>query len=89
MYTVARVSRENTGGGEGVELLAYEPFLNRSDLFPNCSNSSGMYSHKVYKLNSKMPWWVKRLVPKSKTELHHEVWNAFPYMKSIMQVHML
>jgi hypothetical protein len=28
-------------------------------------------------------------VPKSKTELHHEVWNAFPYMKSIMQVHML
>jgi hypothetical protein len=86
MYTVARVSRENTGGGEGVELLAYEPFENRSDLFTNCPNTSGMYSHKVYKLSSKMSWWIRRLVPKNKSELDHEVWNAFPHMKSVMQV---
>ena len=81
---VAKVNKSNTGGGEGVILMKREDFENRSDLFENIPNTSGTYYYKVYKLASKLPWWTKKIVPRDKVEIHHEIWNAFPYMKSFM-----
>ncbi len=78
------MSRENTGGGEGVVVVKTEPFENKTDLYPNCT--SGVYTLKTYKLSNRLPWWSKKLLPKGRLDLNHETWNAYPYSKSIMNV---
>ena len=45
---MAKASKENTGGGEGIEVLKNEPFTNKKDLFQNYTD--GQYTHKIYKL---------------------------------------
>jgi hypothetical protein len=81
---VAKVSKENTGGGEGVVLLESKEFQNKQDLHP--LYQSGHYSRKCYKLSSKVPWWVRKVVPKGKLELFEEAWNAYPYSLSKVEV---
>lgn len=82
LWSVAKSSKENTGGGEGIEVLKNEPFTNKKDLFKNYSD--GQYTHKIYKLQSKVPWWIRKLAPKGVLEMHEEAWNAFPYCKTIV-----
>ena len=48
LWSVAKASKENTGGGEGIEVLKNEPFKNNLDLFQNYTD--GQYTHKIYKL---------------------------------------
>jgi hypothetical protein len=49
-FSVAEASKQQTGGGEGVEVLANEPFRNIR-LF-NGDFTEGQYTHKIYHLNS-------------------------------------
>ncbi len=48
LWSVAKSSKENTGGGEGIEVLKNEPFTNKKDLFKDYVD--GQYTHKIYKL---------------------------------------
>ena len=48
LWSVAKASDDNTGGGEGVEVLKNEPFTGKKDLFKNYCD--GQYTHKIYKL---------------------------------------
>lgn len=50
LYSVAEASRNETGGGEGVEILKNEPF----EGFPLFDGNfdSGQYTHKIYHLQS-------------------------------------
>lgn len=82
LWSVAKASRENTGGGEGIIVLNNEPFTNKTDLFQNHTN--GQYTHKIYKLQSKVPWWIRKLAPKGTLEMHEEAWNAYPYCKTVV-----
>jgi hypothetical protein len=84
---VAKLNRDNTGGGEGVLVLKSEEFHNKTDLHEEYQ--SGHYSKKMYKLHSKVPWVVRKIVPKGKLELYEEAWNAYPYSKSIINVEFL
>ena len=43
LYSVAEASKNETGGGEGVEVLKNEPF-------ENVEMGSGQYTHKIYHL---------------------------------------
>ena len=43
LYSVAEASKNETGGGEGVEVLRNEPFTNEE-------MGSGQYTHKIYHL---------------------------------------
>jgi hypothetical protein len=45
---VAKVSEQNTGGGEGIIVEKNEPFYNKPDLFQNYRE--GQYTLKTYKL---------------------------------------
>ncbi len=45
---MAKSSKENTGGGEGIEVHKNEPFSNKKDLFKHYTD--GQYTHKIYKL---------------------------------------
>ena len=35
------------------------------------------YTKKIYHIASKLPGWLKAVLPTKATELHEEAWNAF------------
>lgn len=82
LWSIAQVSKENTGGGEGIEILKNEPFANKGDLLSGFN--AGQYTHKLYKLESKIPWWIRKIAPKGSMEFHEEAWNAYPYCRTVI-----
>ncbi|KAM9812365.1 phosphatidylinositol transfer protein alpha isoform-like [Syngnathus typhle] len=77
LYTVAEASKNETGGGEGVEVLVNEPYEENGE--------KGQYTHKIYHLTSKVPRVVRVLAPKGALEIHEKAWNAYPYCKTSLQ----
>ncbi|XP_036005811.1 phosphatidylinositol transfer protein alpha isoform [Fundulus heteroclitus] len=76
LYTVAEASKNETGGGEGVEVLVNEPYEKDGE--------KGQYTHKVYHLQSKVPQFVRMIAPKGSLEVHEKAWNAYPYCRTIL-----
>lgn len=84
LYSVAEASKNNTGGGEGIEVLKNEPFTDYPLL--GGKYSSGQYTYKIYHLASKVPAFIRMLLPKNSLEIHEEAWNAYPYCKTVITV---
>lgn len=84
LYSVAEASKNNTGGGEGIEVLKNEPFTDYPLL--GGKYSSGQYTYKIYHLASKVPAFIRLLLPKNSLEIHEEAWNAYPYCKTVITV---
>jgi len=82
LYSVAEASKNETGGGEGVEVLKNEPYDNVPLL--NGKFTKGQYTYKIYHLASKVPGWIKMVAPKGSLEVHEEAWNAYPYCKTVL-----
>ncbi|XP_056640485.1 phosphatidylinositol transfer protein alpha isoform isoform X1 [Diorhabda carinulata] len=82
LFSVAEASKDNTGGGEGIEVLKNEPFTN----FPLLGGkyNSGQYTYKIYHLASKVPSFIRLLAPKGSLEIHEEAWNAYPYCRTVI-----
>ncbi|BET00949.1 unnamed protein product [Nesidiocoris tenuis] len=82
LYSVAEASKNNTGGGEGIEVQKNEPF----DNYPLLGGkySQGQYTYKIYHLQSKVPSFIRLLAPKGSLEIHEEAWNAYPYCRTII-----
>lgn len=84
LFATAEVSKQNTGGGEGVEVLANEPFeKSMSEAFLGRYNV-GQYTRKIYHLGSRVPGWVRLLFSDSSLSMHEEAWNAYPYCKTVI-----
>ncbi|XP_061684571.1 phosphatidylinositol transfer protein alpha isoform-like [Syngnathoides biaculeatus] len=77
LYTVAEASKNETGGGEGVEVLHNLPY-EKDD------GEKGQFTHKIYHIKSKMPRFVQVLAPKGSLEIHEKAWNAYPYCRTII-----
>uniref|UniRef100_A0A2K6FKB7 Phosphatidylinositol transfer protein alpha isoform n=1 Tax=Propithecus coquereli TaxID=379532 RepID=A0A2K6FKB7_PROCO len=71
LYSVAEASKNETGGGEGVEVLVNEPYEKDGE--------KGQYTHKIYHLQSKVPTFVRMLAPEGALNIHEKAWNAYPY----------
>jgi len=82
LYSVAEASKNETGGGEGVEVLKNEPYDNYPLL--NGKFTKGQYTYKIYRLESKVPSWIKMIAPTGSLEVHEEAWNAYPYCKTVV-----
>uniref|UniRef100_A0A915L7P2 Phosphatidylinositol transfer protein n=1 Tax=Romanomermis culicivorax TaxID=13658 RepID=A0A915L7P2_ROMCU len=82
LFSVAEASKNETGGGEGIEVLKNEPYKGVPLL--NGRFNDGQFTHKIYHLQSKVPWWVRKLAPKGSLALHEEAWNAYPYCKTVI-----
>ncbi|XP_018907880.1 phosphatidylinositol transfer protein alpha isoform isoform X1 [Bemisia tabaci] len=88
LYSVAEASKNETGGGEGIEVIKNEPFS------PGCNEpkipllggkyTTGQYTYKIYHLQSKVPPFIRYLAPKGSLEIHEEAWNAYPYCKTVL-----
>ncbi|KAI9261134.1 hypothetical protein BY458DRAFT_439585 [Sporodiniella umbellata] len=76
LYATAMASKNQTGGGEGVEVLKNEPYEKPGE--------KGQYTFKIYRLESKVPSWVRSIAPAGALELHEEAWNAYPYCKTVL-----
>uniref|UniRef100_A0A8C3E7S6 Phosphatidylinositol transfer protein alpha isoform n=1 Tax=Corvus moneduloides TaxID=1196302 RepID=A0A8C3E7S6_CORMO len=63
-----------TGGGEGVEVLVNEPYERDGE--------RGQYTHKIYHLQSKVPAFVRMLAPEGALNIHEKAWNAYPYCRT-------
>uniref|UniRef100_A0A8C5CWH5 Phosphatidylinositol transfer protein alpha isoform n=1 Tax=Gadus morhua TaxID=8049 RepID=A0A8C5CWH5_GADMO len=74
LYSVAEASKNETGGGEGVEVLKNEPYEKDGE--------KGQYTHKIYHLQSKVPSFVRMLAPASALNIHEKAWNAYPYCRT-------
>ncbi|XP_071945321.1 phosphatidylinositol transfer protein alpha isoform-like [Antedon mediterranea] len=75
LWSVAQASKQNTGGGEGIEVITNEPFQNEE-------YGSGQFTHKIYHLQSKVPAFVRILAPRGALEMHEKAWNAYPYCRT-------
>ncbi|KAL0266659.1 UNVERIFIED_CONTAM: hypothetical protein PYX00_009141 [Menopon gallinae] len=82
LYCVAEASKDNTGGGEGIEVLKNEPFDNHPLL--SGEFSKGQYTYKIYHIASKVPAFIRLLLPKGSLEIHEEAWNAYPYCRTVI-----
>uniref|UniRef100_A0AAY4A5U7 Phosphatidylinositol transfer protein alpha isoform n=1 Tax=Denticeps clupeoides TaxID=299321 RepID=A0AAY4A5U7_9TELE len=79
LYSVAEASKNETGGGEGVEVLKNEPYEKDGE--------KGQYTHKIYHLQSKVPSFVRMLAPASALNIHEKAWNAYPYCRTGTKSH--
>ncbi|CAO0793936.1 unnamed protein product [Mucor circinelloides] len=77
LYATAMASKNSTGGGEGVEVLKNEPYEK--------PNEKGQYTHKIYRLASRVPGWVRAIAPAGALDLYEEAWNAYPYCKTVLK----
>jgi len=89
VYMVARMSKEQTGHGEGVEVVENRPYeLDGSDGASEGagspdSNEKGHYTHKIYHIGSRLPGWLKAIAPTSALQVSEKAWNAYPYCKTV------
>uniref|UniRef100_A0A3B4VDR9 Phosphatidylinositol transfer protein beta isoform n=1 Tax=Seriola dumerili TaxID=41447 RepID=A0A3B4VDR9_SERDU len=74
LFSVAEASKNETGGGEGIEVLRNEPYEKDGE--------KGQYTHKIYHLKSKVPGFVKLLAPEGSLVFHEKAWNAYPYCRT-------
>ncbi len=76
LFAVAEASKDETGGGEGVEVLKNEPC--------QYEGKSGQYTYKIYRFSSKVPSVIRALAPSGSLEVHEEAWNCYPYCKTVL-----
>ncbi|XP_028313275.1 phosphatidylinositol transfer protein beta isoform-like [Gouania willdenowi] len=76
LFSVAEASKNETGGGEGIEVLKNEPYVK--------ADEKGQYTHKIYHLKSKVPKFVRAIAPEGSLVFHEKAWNAYPYCKTVV-----
>ncbi|KAI9362325.1 hypothetical protein BD770DRAFT_382379 [Pilaira anomala] len=77
LYATAFASKEQTGGGEGVEVIKNEPYEKE--------NEKGQYTYKIFRLASRVPAMVRAVAPAGSLDLYEEAWNAYPYCKTVLK----
>lgn len=75
LYAVAEASKNETGGGDGIEVLVNEPY--------EIDEQRGQYTHKIFHLSSKVPSFVRMLAPSGSLEVHEKAWNAYPFCRTV------
>lgn len=81
LFSVAETSRTTTNGHEGIEVVKNEPFEN----VPLLGDfTSGQYTYKIYHFASKVPGFVRRMLPNNSMAINEEAWNAYPYCKTVL-----
>ncbi|KAJ3450534.1 phosphatidylinositol transfer protein [Anaeramoeba flamelloides] len=74
LYMVAKETQEITKQskvGEGIQVLKNEPFKNEK--------GEGQYTLKHFHIASRLPKWLRKILPKKSMVIIEESWNAFPY----------
>jgi hypothetical protein len=91
LYMVIKASEENTGNGEGVEVVKNEPYDNTDGHWTTAEKSGvtvprnkGQYTLKKYFIGSRLPAILRSVVPSDAQFLYEEAWNAYPHCKTVL-----
>ncbi|KAI7806424.1 cytoplasmic phosphatidylinositol transfer protein 1b [Triplophysa rosa] len=71
LYMISKHSNEQSGGGEGVEVVRNEPCTDPK-------HGAGQITEKRIYLNSKLPTWMRKFVPMV-FYVTETAWNFYPY----------
>lgn len=82
LYSTAEESLNETGGGEGIEIVKNEPF-NNLPLF-NGKYCQGQYTFKKYHAESKVPKLIKLIAPKGSLVVYEEAWSSYPFCRTVI-----
>lgn len=77
LYMVAKVSKEHSGHGEGVQVLENRPYHDEG------LGNDGQYTHKHIRIGSRLPGWLLSIAPTSALIIDEKAWNAYPYCKTV------
>lgn len=83
IYAMCEMSRNETGGGDGVQVLVHEPFEDHP-LFDG-QFRSGQYTFKKYFMYKKLNALIRSIAPKGSLEFEEYAWNAYPYCKTVIK----
>jgi len=88
VYMVAKMSKEQTSHGEGVEIIENRPYYENETNSPDGAGGeerkpTGQYTHKIYHIGSRLPSWIKAVTPTSALQVVEKAWNAYPYCKTV------
>ena len=82
-YMVKTIVQNETGGGEGVEVVKNEPYPEGEDAKKHSLGRPGQYTHKLFHLESRVPSFIKMIAPKGSLTIDEKAWNAYPYCKTV------
>jgi hypothetical protein len=57
----------------------------RTKLNEDGTTKNGQYTHKLYFIASKLPWYIRKLLPKDSTIIHERSWNMYPVVKTVLK----
>jgi len=89
VYMVSKMSKEQTGHGEGVEVVENRLYGEGDDDGTADGAGSpdgiekGRYTHKIYHIGSRLPAWLKAFAPTTALQVSEKAWNAYPYCKTV------
>jgi len=83
LFGTAEMSRNETGGGDGIEILVDETFEGMP-LFHG-EHPDGQYTFKKYYMQNKVNAMVRKFAPKGSLEFEEYAWNAYPYCRTIVK----
>ncbi|CBY21618.1 unnamed protein product [Oikopleura dioica] len=85
LYSVAESSKNETGGGEGVEVLKNDPYpAEDANMSKNSKGRAGQFTHKLFHLESRVPAFIKMIAPKGSLTIDEQAWNAYPYCRTVI-----
>lgn len=85
LYSVAESSKNETGGGEGVEVRVNDPYTEKDEeMTKNSKGRPGQYTHKLFHLESRVPSFIRMIAPKGSLTIDEKAWNAYPYCKTVI-----
>ena len=76
LWSVAEASKDETGGGEGIEVVNNEPLEE--------DGRTVQYTKKIYHFRSRVPLFLRMLAPAGSLEFLEEAWNAYPHIKTVV-----
>ena len=82
LYAVAEASKNETGGGAGVQIIKNEPYEDVP--LVGGKFTKGQYTLKKYFLANKTPEIISALAPLGALEIQEEAWNSYPYCKTVL-----
>ena len=50
----------------------------------NIHSKTGQYTKKMYMMESRLPWFIRKLLPKESTVLNEKSWNMYPTVKTLL-----
>ncbi|CAD6185676.1 unnamed protein product [Caenorhabditis auriculariae] len=76
LYMIQKKSRlDSHGKDSGVEIISNKPYTDGP-------GGTGQYTFKIYHIGSKIPAWIRTVLPTNALEAHEEAWNAYPVTKT-------